>query len=400
MRDILEHPVSFLLSQLCALAFVLAWALFWYRLRARGYRGTRIARYIAASCAAGALLTAGLVAVLDRSPRLPRPGDQAEWFHLGIGAAAAFAAALLLLLLRLLPEQGPRDARGGFRNGWLLVSRAFTVATGLVAAATLFFLVQAVRTRGDHWGPLTALFAFLTWQYVRITRPLRDRAEASRSADVVARTDPRPPVLYLRSFRDEARVFDYLEPGPRLRNPWLPIGGHLSIDNYLTATVERLVGPFVALGNPDDVFAPAGAARSYADSRSWREQFVALAARCAAIVVAPASAGGLAWELGYLRAGGESAKLHILFGRCVYERVEGTRRNRILWLGTLPEPFRWEAFREALTAMGYALPDSPPEPGTVLSFDAHGRVARITTRCSTPEHYVQAIQARSAESHP
>jgi hypothetical protein len=398
MKDALQHPAAFALSVSCGLAFALSWILFYIRLRGRSYRGTLISVFIALSCLAGAFSATALVYIVDHSSLLPAPRDSFEWTHLGLGGFGAFSAIFMQIFQRVLPAQGPRNIRGGFRKGWLYLARGFTTISIVLTGFTLFLLVQIFR--GPHESGLyagLALSVFITYQYFRITRIYRERAHASRPLSSVLENDPRRPVLYLRAFKNESQFFDYLEPGPDAANPYLPTGGYLSFDQYLARTVERLVGPFIALGNPDDVFPPAGAARAYLDSSAWRQEFSDLAVRCAAILVVPGSARELRWELQHLLGTANAGKLHIVFGRYVYRRPQ--EDNRLdKWFNTLPESFDWAKFHNTLTAIGYTIADSPPQPGTVFSFDSMGRVAQITNSCATPEDYVHAIQARISTS--
>lgn len=391
MKDVLQHPVSFALSELCAVLFVCSWIVFHFRLRSRGYRGTRIAALIAANLCGGGLASFAVVEFADRRALLPN-ADSFQWFCLSSGSFAIFSAIFMQILLVVLPAEGRHNLRGGFRNGWLYLVWSFSII-GVLGIGSLFNTLIPdsgwPRDAGSYAGIL--LCCLLIYFYYRIIRTFLHRAGASRSVSAVLKTDRRRPVLYLRAFRNEAQAFDYLNPTPTAINPKFAVGGKLSLDYYLSGTVERLIGPFIALGNPNDVFAPAGAARAYVGDSAWHDEFDNLAAKSVAIVVAPGSAGELTWELKQILATGNAGKLHLLFGRYVYNDLRGNALDR--WLKISPEPFDWSGFYRILSSLGFTIARESPPPGTVVSFDAMGRTARVTYRCTTPEDYVRAISA-------
>jgi hypothetical protein len=108
-------------------------------------------------------------------------------------------------------------------------------------------------------------------------------------------TDRRPPVLFLRSFRDDLvplaapkagfvyKLFNYTE-----RNK--------SLDQILLEEGTAL-GPVVALGNPRDTVPPYGAARGYAEHRDWRRMVADLMEAASAIVICVDDTENLWWEM-------------------------------------------------------------------------------------------------------
>jgi hypothetical protein len=111
-------------------------------------------------------------------------------------------------------------------------------------------------------------------------------------------TDPRPPVLFLRSFRDDAvalpppkagiafRLFNFAE-----RNK--------SLDELLLEEGTSL-GPVVALGNPTDEVPPYGAARAYFQHGDWQTMVSRLMNDAAAIVICVDDTESLWWEIKYV----------------------------------------------------------------------------------------------------
>lgn len=111
-------------------------------------------------------------------------------------------------------------------------------------------------------------------------------------------TDPRRPVLFLRSFRDDAvalrspkagfpfRLFNYAE-----RNK--------SLDELLLEEGTSL-GPVVALGNPTDAIPPYGAARAYLQNSDWQKMIADLMAQAIAIVICVDDSESLWWEIEFV----------------------------------------------------------------------------------------------------
>lgn len=89
-------------------------------------------------------------------------------------------------------------------------------------------------------------------------------------------------VLYLRSFElDESR--DYC-------CPW-----NMHLEEYISSVIEPY-GRLVAIGIPEEDYAPAGALRVYSNDDEWRTRFMALAARASGFVILASRSNGLLWE--------------------------------------------------------------------------------------------------------
>jgi hypothetical protein len=111
-------------------------------------------------------------------------------------------------------------------------------------------------------------------------------------------SDPRPPVLFLRSFRDDAvvlpapaagiafQLFNYAE-----RNK--------SLDELLLEEGTSL-GPVVALGNPTDAVPPYGAARAYFQHGDWQNMVTRLMEDAVAIVICVDDTESLWWEIKFV----------------------------------------------------------------------------------------------------
>ncbi len=110
--------------------------------------------------------------------------------------------------------------------------------------------------------------------------------------------DPRPPVIFLRPFREDDRK-EYSSPvGTRLGAD-VPAAGKVKsvTPEPKIAQALRLIGPFVAVGKPGEWLAPFGAARLYLDNEHWQDIVAFLIAHAMAVVLQPDVSPGTCWEL-------------------------------------------------------------------------------------------------------
>ncbi|MEX2263777.1 MAG: hypothetical protein WD696_17615 [Bryobacteraceae bacterium] len=381
------------------LAFSVTWSLFYFTLRKRGYRGNIIALFIAGSCIVGLLGATALILLMDRDPLariIPAYSKDERWVQMAFGSVgfASCSISIMHILLRLLPVRRPRVVHGGPRKGWFYLARVAIVTAILLwfASLTWLLLLLLMPGRYEDYTVFAVLGFFFSFVYFHFGRGLLKRARASRQISEVLKSDARPPVLYVRAFKDEAVAFDFVPPR-KGRSGWgLPDlasdFGSRGLELYITDAVERMIGPLIALGNPDDSFSPVGAARAYLGSADWREEFKALVLRSRAVLVLPGNTRELDWEMGYLLSSGNAGKLFLLFGRWVYGFPENPLDK---FFGTSVKRFVWSEFRSAIFEIGYRVPTTPPSPGTVMSFDSMGEFRTISRPCDSPEDYVRAI---------
>lgn len=151
-----------------------------------------------------------------------------------------------------------------------------------------------MRTIGALMVGGTALVAALSLYFGMITRR-QGRRRARSSLAELQHADPRPPVLFLRSFAD-----DQVQLGrPRLS----PLGrafASTTRDNNLDVMLldeGTNHGPVVALGNPNDPLPPYGAARGYFAGTDWQAGVAGLMGSASMIVVCLDDTPGVMWEL-------------------------------------------------------------------------------------------------------
>jgi hypothetical protein len=130
----------------------------------------------------------------------------------------------------------------------------------------------------------------------RITRRLHDsrRLLAPESANARA-FDSRPPILVLRSFKDEPQLSAF----GKIKFLSLSRSVINSFEEHMTDRLWRF-GPVIAMGRPGEDSPPAGAAREYLRQEEWQGRFADLAASCAAIVVIAGVTPGIAWEVRHI----------------------------------------------------------------------------------------------------
>jgi hypothetical protein len=195
----------------------------------------------------------------------------------GLAAAALLVGGMALL------TAGLAGVAFGPSLGDLERSKRFGVEPTLMSATTLVVGIALLVAGGS---------------VVRLAR-LWARAGARR----LRARDPRPPILYLRSFEDDAlRVPAVVS----ARRPFLELFAARGSDLFEESIAWQIAphGPVVAVARPGRSPRSLGAARDQLSDEVWREGVVALMAAARAIVVILGSTDGLAWEMARLVANG------------------------------------------------------------------------------------------------
>jgi hypothetical protein len=142
------------------------------------------------------------------------------------------------------------------------------------------------------------------------------------SIDELTKYDPRPPILFLRAFKD-----DQVQLG-NAKMIWAArVGGwlhHIGDLDRLLLEEGTPYGPVIAIGNPGDEWPPYGAARAYFDDKTcfddkaWQQAVMELAKSSLAIVLCVDDTEGMWWEVEHV-AGSFTEKtlllVHPKFGR-------------------------------------------------------------------------------------
>ena len=232
---------------------------------------------------------------------------------------------------------------------------AFAFASAPILVGTVFGfdvyrrMAEPGPGQDEALGVLLAVMAYspfilLGLAAVSLGVGLAARARARRlTVELIRETqeqDPRPPLLFLRSFRDD----QVLLPTPRL-----PLLGRLlnlfqartSLDVVLLEEGTEY-GPVVAVGKPDDPRPPYGASRGYFVDGDWRGAVERLADDSRSVAVCADLTEGVLWELEHVVWPGRAQKTLFL----AHPAFRDPERNRAPW-------------REVLARAGDAAADHP-----------------------------------------
>jgi hypothetical protein len=146
---------------------------------------------------------------------------------------------------------------------------------------------------------ITEIFIIIGTYFGARKASTKGREVAKNSITELQAHDDRPPILFLRAFKDDQVV---LLP-PRLSYFAKMFSFGRNSENLDTVLLEEGTdyGPVVALGNPTDATPPYGAARGYFAGKDWKQGVMALAQSSSAIVLCVDLTDGIKWELEQLR---------------------------------------------------------------------------------------------------
>jgi hypothetical protein len=188
---------------------------------------------------------------------------------------------------------------------------------------------DAADVAGQYAASIVIAIGALMWG-TRIYR--RARRQAMVPGSELVQRDPRPPVLYLRSFRDDT--------GLRLRSR--ATDGRILPEKLLKVSFEELItdhlwgyGPVLAIGSPRDrdKLSPLGAARDYATDETWRDTAISMMQRSWMIAAIPGATEGIGWEMNTIVSLGFLPKLVLVLPPT--KPVDLRARWEILRSGTL-----------------------------------------------------------------
>ncbi|MCC7335233.1 MAG: hypothetical protein IT422_09050 [Pirellulaceae bacterium] len=154
------------------------------------------------------------------------------------------------------------------------------------------------------WIPIVGLWNFGFPKYALaffLANASRNRYDVSRrimapNGFVLLAKDPRPPVVFLRSFRDDGAY----DQNPVLENfskltPFYAITPRTTQEERV-ALATSCVGPVVAIGRPRERLPEMGAARMYVPESHWQSTVEDLLKRARLVIVRVGPSQGVAWE--------------------------------------------------------------------------------------------------------
>ena len=203
------------------------------------------------------------------------------------------------------------------------------------------------------------------------------------SAKESLKKDNRLPVLFLRAFQLD--VIKAIRP-LKLKSflPWSKdnIKTVILFDETLTGGINKRIGPFITLGNPNDKLPEIGAYRDYVKD-DWKEVIKSYCEESSLILILEGVGEGLTWELEYIR--------------------KNISHKKILFLSH-PKPFVsnsdiFVAFTILLKKCAYIVPHISRHIGNIYYVDEMWRlqilgedINRINEYVSVVEEYYKGIK--------
>ena len=191
-----------------------------------------------------------------------------------------------------MSEPKQPEARSGRGFGYQLIGWVMVIAGGLIAFAGL--------STGSRASGVSVLFVLvlMVGGFALVARGRRYSTPIGESP-----LDQRSPIVYLRSFRDEAdeasvtAFFRDALTGEQLAGD-IPHSG--PTEQLLLAQFFSTIGPYEALGNPGEDVPQTGARRIYKEHDKWQSDLSQMLGRARLVIVHAGATPGLKWEIGHL----------------------------------------------------------------------------------------------------
>ncbi len=234
---------------------------------------------------------------------------------------------------------------------------------GVVGILGLYSQIRDARM-GALWfglfmGLLSAAAALLLGLF-RVGKRLR-----AAGALTALKHDSRPPVLLLRSFRDDQVAVENRSP----REPWWSFGQRKVVTfEEMLYDLFSACGPVIAVGRPGEVLAPLGAARFWVSDARWQQVVGDLLqeSQLVVLIMGPTTGDdGLAWEVRRVFEFRQTAKLVLVMPPLEEELARQ----------------RWESFRPL--CQGRLPPYRGGELAAAFANDGPDSGSRIFRRAST-----------------
>ncbi len=134
------------------------------------------------------------------------------------------------------------------------------------------------------------------------------------TAEQLLSSDPRPPVVFLRSFNDDTLTVPL---AGRKRNPLTPMAMKAIPDPTAESGLARAlnrIGPPVAIGRPGEILPQFGAARAYVSDSEWQDKIAQwMRTSRAVIMMVHHTTPGTHWELNHAVANLPPQRLVLYF---------------------------------------------------------------------------------------
>jgi hypothetical protein len=182
------------------------------------------------------------------------------------------------------PPSTPPAAQGFPRPAWVWVSTGVT----LIVGGFVLFCLYLFRTNTEN-EQLIFVYGFAVGLFGGLFCFYRVRQIISMPAQDTLAHDPRLPVLYLRSFREDRRSGFHF---------WSIFAfSSMATEEEQLAGVMNEIGPFVAIGKPGEKLPQAGAARMYVTHAEWQERVANLMKSAQLVILRAGKTEGFWWEV-------------------------------------------------------------------------------------------------------
>ena len=208
-------------------------------------------------------------------------------------AAHLFALGLIILLagLKDVPLLTSTRARRG-----ALQKLAGSTLIILCFGYTVLMDKPAFASLEESWWSLPSLALFLITARVGFQLLRSGWKYDVVSAEQLLAIDPRPPVLYLRSFEADSKIV--------LRPDGFWNKATMLFDSMVTFSPEQelaeilnRIGPMIAIGKPGEPLPELGAARLYVADADWKAKVTDMMGRSRLVIIRTGSTPNLEWEI-------------------------------------------------------------------------------------------------------
>ena len=161
--------------------------------------------------------------------------------------------------------------------------RLYEISAGLMLALLVVTIWGWITHQDNSISSLWLFFSFVTGVTLMWVRKLRQKP-----ADKVLSEDKRPPVLYLRSFKDDAITSSLIDGSAS------PIS--FTEEEYLVDVLNDF-GPCIAIGQPGERLPGLGAARMYVANDQWQDKVRELLVWSRLVVLRAGKTRNFLWEV-------------------------------------------------------------------------------------------------------
>jgi hypothetical protein len=160
----------------------------------------------------------------------------------------------------------------------------------IILGVTLFVCGMTILFAIGAGGALLAVaMCLLIWGMLALFT--RGRRVLQPSASMAVANDPRPPILFLRSFRDDRTAAPV-----RVKFAGFRWWGGIRLEEALGQTVGKL-GPFLAVGEPNEGLPQLGAARAYLGQDAWQKAVLGWIRTSRLIIMLAGPTSWIHWEM-------------------------------------------------------------------------------------------------------